>query len=60
MDHTAFLSLAAGILLLTPGLVSQNPKELGKVSWLRDHDEALAQSKKTRKPVFLLFQEVPG
>ena len=37
-----------------------NPKELGKVSWLRDYDQAIAQSKKTGKPLFLFFQEVPG
>ena len=33
--------------------------ELGKVDWLRDFDKAIAQSKKTGKPVFILFQEVP-
>ena len=37
-----------------------NPKELGKVAWLRDYDQAIAQSKKTGKPLFLFFQEVPG
>ena len=36
------------------------PIELGKVPWLRDYDEALAQSRKTGKPILLLFQEVPG
>jgi len=39
---------------------SDNPIELGKVEWLRDYDEAIAQSKATGKPIFLLFQEVPG
>ncbi|MEO1834730.1 MAG: hypothetical protein ABGZ49_04485 [Akkermansiaceae bacterium] len=34
--------------------------ELGTVQWQRDHDTALALSAKTGKPVFLLFQEVPG
>ena len=34
--------------------------ELGKVSWYRDYDQALAQSVKTGKPVLILFQEVPG
>lgn len=37
-----------------------NPVEVGAVNWLRDHDAALAQSKESGKPVFLLFQEVPG
>ncbi|MDX6766558.1 MAG: VPGUxxT family thioredoxin-like (seleno)protein, type 2 [Candidatus Methylacidiphilales bacterium] len=36
------------------------PEAVGKVAWLRDLPRALALSKKTGKPVFLLFQEVPG
>ena len=35
-------------------------QELGKVSWYRDFDQALALSRKQNKPVFVLFQEVPG
>ena len=38
----------------------KNPIEVGTVSWLRDYPAALATSKKSGKPVFLLFQEVPG
>ncbi len=41
-----------------------NPKnqdeELGKVSWYRDYDAAIAASEKENKPVLILFQEVPG
>jgi len=36
------------------------PVELGTVKWSRDLDAALEASKKSAKPVFLLFQEVPG
>jgi len=36
------------------------PGELGTVSWYRDYDEALSASKKTDKPVLILFQEIPG
>lgn len=36
------------------------PPELGKVAWQRDHDAALAAAKRDGKPVFLLFQEIPG
>ncbi len=43
-----------------PVAVPQQPEELGTVNWLRNYDEALATSKKTDKPVFILFQEVPG
>jgi len=39
---------------------SDNPTELGRVSWLRDYDKAKKQSKLQQKPIFLLFQEVPG
>jgi len=34
--------------------------EVGRVDWMRDHDKALKISKDTGKPVFVLFQEVPG
>ncbi len=34
--------------------------EVGKVKWGRDLDAALAKSKKTGRPIFILFQEVPG
>jgi hypothetical protein len=34
--------------------------ELGKVTWLRDYDEALQKSSATGKPVLLFFQEIPG
>ena len=59
--------VGVGILLLASDLVTQepwpaanNPKELGKVAWQRDLDKALARSKRTHKPIFLFFQEVPG
>lgn len=39
---------------------NNQPVELGKVNWMRDFDAGLSKSKKENKPVFLLFQEVPG
>ncbi len=39
---------------------SQNPVELGTVSWYRNYDEARAIAKKTDRDLFVLFQEVPG
>ena len=41
-----------------PGI--NQPVEVGQVEWLRDLDQALEQSSATGKPVFALFQEVPG
>lgn len=37
-----------------------NPVEVGNVSWGRDYPAALKASSVSGKPVFLLFQEVPG
>jgi len=34
--------------------------ELGTVDWIRDFEDGLAKAEKEAKPVFLLFQEVPG
>ena len=36
------------------------PDEVGSVSWSRDYYDALEKSEKTGRPIFLLFQEVPG
>lgn len=36
------------------------PIELGEVHWLRNMNEALAFAKQKDRPVFILFQEVPG
>ncbi|MBC7885075.1 MAG: thioredoxin family protein [Saprospiraceae bacterium] len=38
----------------------QNPVELGKVSWLRNYDDALKASAERNQPILILFQEVPG
>lgn len=46
--------------LAVAGDQASNPAELGLVHWLRDYDTAIEQSKKLNKPVFILFQEVPG
>ena len=34
--------------------------ELGKVRWIRDLGEIQSISRKENKPIFMLFQEVPG
>jgi len=57
----SFLALA---LMLTPlsctAASPPQPEEAGKVAWGRDLDAALASSKQSGKPVFALFQEIPG
>ena len=39
---------------------SSRQPELGTVKWGRDMNAALKASKSSGKPVFALFQEVPG
>lgn len=38
----------------------KNPIELGTVDWLRDINQAKTEATKSKKPIFILFQEVPG
>jgi Thioredoxin-like len=55
------LFIVCSIILLNANVIfSQNPVELGNVHWLRDLAKAQAQSKQTGKPIFILFQEIPG
>jgi hypothetical protein len=42
------------------GLSFREHRELGDVAWLRDYARGLALAAEQRKPVLLLFQEVPG
>lgn len=55
-----YLSILVCSLILTTSIFGQDIQELGSVNWLRDYDEALAQSSELNKPVLILFQEVPG
>ena len=52
------------MLALVPASCSASdagqPEEAGKVTWLRDLDTALKSSSASGKPVFALFQEIPG
>ena len=60
MSH---LSSAESKQLSTGPAVSDAPNqrvELGRVHWMRDIEQAKGVSKKTGKPIFMLFQEVPG
>lgn len=40
--------------------LGDEPVELGLVKWGRDLDAALVQAESSKKPVLLLFQEIPG
>lgn len=47
-----------GFLLIA--LAAAPPPELGKVKWLREFDAAVRLSRETKKPMLVLFDEVPG
>ena len=55
-----FALFLASTLTAACGMPPKQPVEIGSVKWGRDLDQALATSKTSNKPVFLLFQEVPG
>jgi len=40
--------------------IPDQAQELGHVKWMRSYDDALAQARSEDKPIFVLFQEVPG
>ena len=55
------LSLVMTFYSLSAQEVSfQEHTELGNIHWYRDYDYALAKANEERKPVLILFQEVPG
>lgn len=39
---------------------TSQPEELGRVAWSRDWDAAIERAKAEKKPLFVLFTEVPG
>lgn len=63
-----FVTLAAGLCgrSSAAGVPGGNrdkvktPVELGRVKWLRDFEAALRDGERERKPILVLFQEVPG
>jgi len=60
--RVAIVLFAASLGAQTPAVTTpRNPEpELGTVRWQRDFDAGMAAAATARKPVFLLFQEIPG
>lgn len=55
------LLLSGALILLSVCVyVNGNDVEVGTIKWQRDYERALVNSGKSGKPLFLLFQEVPG
>ena len=56
-----FMIILSALLILSPAAgVKANPIEIGAVQWGHDLSKALRMSAETGRPVFVLFQEVPG
>lgn len=51
---------AAMLAVQAVAATGEAPRELGQVEWQRDFDAALAQSREDGRPLFVLFQEIPG
>ena len=62
MSNRTIAILAAVVTCVVPGLVNgtEQPVELGLVQWERDFDAAQQRAQESGKPLFVLFQEVPG
>ncbi len=58
MRSLALLTLSAALAAQAP-VVNKEP-ELGGVHWERDFAAAKGRAEKEHKPLFLLFQEIPG
>ncbi len=54
------LPLVALLMALRLCMADSSPVEAGKVTWLRDLNAALSTSQTSGKPIFALFQEIPG
>lgn len=60
MRHRLFFLMLALIHSSCSAADFAQPEEAGKVRWMRDLDAALEAGGKSGKPVFALFQEIPG
>ena len=56
----AVLLMSAAALRAEEKAVMKTPVELGDIPWERDFDKALARAQAEKKPLLVLFQEVPG
>jgi hypothetical protein len=52
--------LAGAVFAADPKKDEKPPPELGRVPFLRDYAAAVELAKKEKKPLFVLFDEVPG
>ena len=57
-----FKYFVISIFAVLSGLVfaQKQPIEVGLIQWQKNYQQALKHSQKSNKPIFALFQEVPG
>lgn len=55
-----FLGSLFLVLLTALGSCENQQIEIGTITWERNYEKAVEKSKESGKPIFLLFQEVPG
>jgi len=60
MERTTFAALAAAPLLMLHMQDESNPKEFGDIQWSSKLEAAQEAAQASKKPIMLLFQEVPG
>lgn len=54
------LMVSLVLLMIGNSINAGNPEELGKVEWYRDLAEAREVAASSKKPILILFQEIPG
>jgi len=60
MKSTALAACTAVVSLASLACAADHPIETGSVEWGRQLDPALEAARESEKPIFLLFQEIPG
>ena len=52
--------VVVGVFVLQGARAADKPSEFGRVHWGRDYPAAVAKAKVEKKPLMVLFDEVPG
>lgn len=60
MEPRSFAALAAAPLLMIAAQEESHPREFGDVNWGTKLEDAQTAARASKKPIMLLFQEVPG
>ncbi|WP_372367432.1 VPGUxxT family thioredoxin-like (seleno)protein, type 2 [Candidatus Uabimicrobium sp. HlEnr_7] len=57
--YTIIIAIITTYVLFS-NTTADTPRELGQIKWQRNFSKALQQAKKEKKPLMVLFDEVPG